>query len=207
MMDSLLRKAKNGELWARAPVLTPAPSQANHSSRRRRFRTGQTPEKVALSLDSWLRVSQQQRWNNQQKIRCLLLSGGPGLVVRKGDTSVGKTHGRRETTEGDVEMWYRWHFGRELNAVQRRTPGAARSFSGHAILQLLQNTNDLAALRCVSAQMAELARSEPQDGQVDACLNFHHFDIQSRRGDINHPSRGSWLLLPFVRVCLKFSPR
>ena len=50
--------------------------------------------------------------------------------------------------------------------------------SGLVILQL-QNTNDLAALRCVSAEIAELPRSETQDGWVRACLNLHHFDIKS----------------------------
>ena len=48
--------------------------------------------------------------------------------------------------------------------------------SGHLIHQLLQSTNDLAALRCVTPQIAELPRSEPQDGSVGACLNFHHLD-------------------------------
>ena len=33
--------------------------------------------------------------------------------------------------------------------------------SGHFILQLLQNTNDLAALRRMTADIAELARSDP----------------------------------------------
>ena len=42
---------------------------------------------------------------------------------------------------------------------------------GISILQLLQNTNDLA----------------------EACVNCNHFDIQSRRGDIiGPPFRGSW---------------
>ena len=58
--------------------------------------------------------------------------------------------------------------------------------SGHVILQL-QNTNDLAALRCINAEIAELARSEPRD----TCLKFIHFDIQSRNQDI-------WL--PFMRA-------
>ena len=79
--------------------------------------------------------------------------------------------------------------------------------SGHAILQL-QNTNDLAALRCMSAEIADLPRSESQDGWVCACSKFHHFDIQSIRGDVIWlPSRGSRLLLPFLRACLNFSPR
>ena len=44
---SVLQKT-SGDLWARPPVLTPVPSQANHnSSRRHRFQTGQTPEKCA----------------------------------------------------------------------------------------------------------------------------------------------------------------
>ena len=43
---------KSGALWTRPSVLTPVPSQANHSfnhssSHRRRFQTGQTPEKLA----------------------------------------------------------------------------------------------------------------------------------------------------------------
>ena len=37
----------------------------------------------------------------------------------------------------------------------------------------------LAALRCMTAEIAELARSEPQDSWIGTCLNFHHFDIQS----------------------------
>ena len=41
--------------------------------------------------------------------------------------------------------------------------------------------SDLAALKCVTAQTAELARSGPPNGWVGACLNFNHFDIQSRR--------------------------
>ena len=83
--------------------------------------------------------------------------------------------------------------------------------SGNVILQLLQNTNELAALKCVTAEMAELARSEPQDSWVlrlfdmsitltfkadapsatrrltNACLNFDHCDIHTRRGNINWP--------------------
>ena len=39
---------KSGELWARRPVLTPVPSQANHSSSRlHRFETGHTADKIA----------------------------------------------------------------------------------------------------------------------------------------------------------------
>ena len=34
-------------------------------------------------------------------------------------------------------------------------------------------------LRCVTAQIAELPRSERQDGWVVACLNFHHLDNNS----------------------------
>ena len=44
--------------------------------------------------------------------------------------------------------------------------------SGHVILHLLQNTNDLAAQRCMTAETAELARSEPQDSWVGTCLSF-----------------------------------
>ena len=62
--------------------------------------------------------------------------------------------------------------------------------SGHVILQL-QNTNELVALTCVTAQVAELARSEPQDSWIGACLSFYHSEIQSRRGDIWRPFRGS----------------
>ena len=51
--------------------------------------------------------------------------------------------------------------------------------SGHAILQL-QNTNGFAALRCVPAEIADLPRSESQDGWVCAYSKFHHFDIQRR---------------------------
>ena len=40
--------------------------------------------------------------------------------------------------------------------------------NGHVIVQL-QNTNDLAALRCVSADRADLP-------QVGAVLSFHHLD-------------------------------
>ena len=48
--------------------------------------------------------------------------------------------------------------------------------SARSAVQLLQNTSDLAALKCVSAQTAELARSDPQDGWACACLNFHNLD-------------------------------
>ena len=54
----------------------------------------------------------------------------------------------------------------------------------------LQNTNDLAVLRCVTVEIAELTRSEPQDGKIGTCLNFIHFDIRCRSQDI-------WL--PFMR--------
>ena len=40
------------------------------------------------------------------------------------------------------------------------------------------------------------------------CLNVDHLDIQSRRGAIIRlPLKGPWLLMSFVRACLKFSPR
>ena len=42
-----------------------------------------------------------------------------------------------------------------------------REISGRVILQL-QNTNDLAALACTTAQKAELPRSEPQDSRIGA---------------------------------------
>ena len=63
--------------------------------------------------------------------------------------------------------------------------------SGHAILQLLQKAKDLAAPRCMTAEIAEQARSEPQDSWIGTCLNLHHFEIQSRNQDI-------WL--PFMKV-------
>ena len=56
--------------------------------------------------------------------------------------------------------------------------------SGNVILQLSQKTNDLATLRCMTAEKAELARSEPQDNLSRVCLNFIHFDIQGRNQDI-----------------------
>ena len=62
--------------------------------------------------------------------------------------------------------------------------------SGHAILQL-QKANDLAALRCMAAEIAELARSEPQDSWIGTCLYFMHFDIQSRNQDIRLLQRES----------------
>ena len=84
--------------------------------------------------------------------------------------------------------------------------------SGQMILQL-KNTHDLATLRCMTDQKAELARSEPQDsgsalvrisisltfraGYLEkvmasttftrVCLNFNHSDIQSRNQDIRLP--------------------
>ena len=42
--------------------------------------------------------------------------------------------------------------------------------SGQVILQL-QNTDDIAALRCMGAEIAELARSETQDSWIGTCLN------------------------------------
>ena len=88
-----------GELWARAPVLTPVPVQTNHSSsHRRQFQTGQTPEKSARTfrvhgpcLETLLRM-----WHthvrllgprletatmetNPKYVFCLSLSGSLGL--------------------------------------------------------------------------------------------------------------------------------
>ena len=54
--------------------------------------------------------------------------------------------------------------------------------SGNFMLQLLQNTNDLPALRCVTAQVAELPRCDSQDGWVGACLNLHHLDDSGHCG-------------------------
>ena len=56
----------NGELWARLPVLTPVPSQANHSSsRRHQFQTGQTPEEPAriFRLLGWCLETLLRRWH------------------------------------------------------------------------------------------------------------------------------------------------
>ena len=108
----------------------------------------------------------------------------------------------------------------------RSSPSAWRPHSPS--LEIQHNTNELAALKCVTAQIAELPRSEtqgqrwfefPSHGQFRALwvqlvvlshrlLAFvNHLDIQSRRGDIIWlPLRGLWLLLPLVRACLQTSP-
>ena len=54
--------------------------------------------------------------------------------------------------------------------------------SGHVILQL-QNTNDLAALRCMTAETAKLARSEPQHSWIGACGN-HHYNTLGRTRNV-----------------------
>ena len=70
--------------------------------------------------------------------------------------------------------------------------------SGHATLQH-QNTTDLAALRCMTAEIAELARSEPQDSWVCACLNFRHLDSSRHCGAAGNPEP------PFTGACLNFN--
>ena len=73
--------------------------------------------------------------------------------------------------------------------------------SGHVILRLRRGGvrfNDLAALRCMTAEMAELARCEPQDSWIGACFNFHHFDIQSTLGAAGCPEPS------FFAFCLNF---
>ena len=52
-----------------------------------------------------------------------------------------------------------------------------------------QNALVLASLRCMTAEVAELPRSEPQDSWIGPCLNFHHFDIHSRNQDIWLPPK------------------
>ena len=76
-------------------ALTLVPSPANHSScHRRRFQTGQTPEKLACVSSSLIRGTQQQRWRNDKKnsfvCHCL---GASDSWSGRGNTSLGRTHG------------------------------------------------------------------------------------------------------------------
>ena len=80
-------------------------------------------------------------------------------------------------------------------AILVRFQGVGES-SGHVILQLLQNTHDLAALRCACAnshhfensELATLKESWLLPSFTRTCLKFIHFDIQSRNQDIGLPS-------------------
>ena len=92
------------------------------------------------------------------------------------------------SSRSSPSAWQPPHYPLLRRVAHGRSCGPLRRFQGvadiseHVILQLLQNTNDL-ALKCVTAQIAELACSEPPDGWVGACLDFHHFDVHTRRGD------------------------
>ena len=57
---------------------------------------------------------------------------------------------------------------------------------GHVILSL-REVSDLATLRYTTAEIAELAHSEPRDSWIFACFNFHHFGIQSTPGAAGYP--------------------
>ena len=68
---------KSGELWARPPVLTAVPSQANHSGFRR----------VRLRNIAWMfrllgRVSHQQQWKNHKKLASRLTLPGSTAMHR-----------------------------------------------------------------------------------------------------------------------------
>ena len=79
------------------------------------------------------------------------------------------------------------------------------------------DTNDLAALKCMTAEIAELARSEPQDSWIGTRLNFHHFDIQSwlfarvrlnfHNFDIHNRNQDIWLAFVRDTVTAVVSPR
>ena len=65
----------------------------------------------------------------------------------------------------------------QVAIVRKRMVGVG----GIAILDLLQNTNDLTAA-CVDSQHldnSEQTRPEPKDSWIGTCLNFHFFDIQN----------------------------
>ena len=140
---------ESGELWARPPVLTPAPSQAIDSSppiavgnRRVRIprnshtcfdslvRVSKTPERLAHMLHSLIRVSQQQRWNHQttkSPLFGLLLSGSQELVVTtwarevRGVVFHTTRWTQRWTREYDKEPWRQKAHYRIPKAVWRWT--------------------------------------------------------------------------------------
>ena len=72
------------------------------------FKLGEVREKIEHMLDSWVRVSQQQRWKSQQN-KLVFLSvtvwergSGQDVETRAWEGETGQP--TRETTERDAEM-------------------------------------------------------------------------------------------------------
>ena len=109
---------KKGDLWARPTVLTPVPSQANHSSSHRRSRRVRNPRNSHTCFDSLDRVSQQQRCKNQKNTSFRSLVGSLGLV----DMGTRSSRSRqRWTRRCDKEQcWQKTHH-RMPKAVSRLT--------------------------------------------------------------------------------------
>ena len=121
-------------------------------------------------------------------------------ILRLGEIALHAVHLDAEVALPQVRLDPRRQRGNLilLRLDERRMVGLAVLFvsflgvdkiSGHVILELLQKAKDLAALRCVTAQIAEQPHSEPQDGWVGAGLKFHHLDnsVHSRLFEFQSP--------------------
>ena len=161
VVDSLVRSTEKWGAWARPPVLTPALSQTCHSPFSVHIRPCCRTATKKLLTDSG-----DDLLNND-----LLLSSSALLFWRPSSHSGDRPSCRPSQSRGRPA-------GSSSRSSQSQwqphSPAHRRVAHGRscAPLRLLQNTNDLAALT------AEVARSEPLDGWIGACLKFHHFDIR-----------------------------